>query len=641
MVGQVPGQHARVAVGALGDLAEQRVAPERAAEPARQAQLDRRVVHRGALREQVGRIDTDVARVAGQRPALVDGLDDVALLELREIGVGLRGVRRRIRLEDATVALEDAAAKRARAPPGPDVRGRGLCVLLDVGRTADAADVEEHPVHEARRLDIVALGVREDGGRRVRHDAPVLRGDSLGGRIELAAWIVAGGVQQRQDRARGVPRVDGRPQKVRSHVRRPVERIERRQRARRREHGPEGAVGGRFVAAPERVAQLDREEVRRRAREGAQASELLGHARVVSRGVQRVEARQRVARGGPRRIAHGRDELRAGARRRGVLGVGEQRGPRERAACPIERGPCAIEQVIASRDDGLERIEDGRARARALLRALRLEVAQDLDVHLLSPAADAREHGVGDGALPARRPRLEDAFVGAAFSLGARGDGEVPRRVDGATVDERELRRCAGPVRGAPQHLLGLARIAGRHGAGRREEHLVASPGRRRLDGRDAEDPAGRRRAHGGSVRAQRRAVLAEGIDLDGVVVLGRAHAGDDAQRSRSRGERAKRAASPSPSSKGRRRTTVPPARRIAAPCGAQHEADALAVRDVDVDDDLADPGSRALGGQLEIAPVVAYDDRVGSGPERVAARVGRLEAGVRAIERSRLPRRP
>ena len=71
---------------------------------ARQAKLDRRVVHGGALGEQVRRVDADVARVAGQRPALVDGLDDVALLELREVGVRLRGVRRRIRLEDAAVA---------------------------------------------------------------------------------------------------------------------------------------------------------------------------------------------------------------------------------------------------------------------------------------------------------------------------------------------------------------------------------------------------------------------------------------------------------------------------------------------------------------------------------------------------------
>ena len=65
----------------------------------------------------------------------------------------------------------------------------------------------------------------------------------------------------------------------------------------------------------------------------------------------------------------------------------------------------------------------------------------------------------------------------------------------------------------------------------------------------------------------------------------------------------------------------------------AEDQPDVLAVRNLDIDDDLADAGTGALGGQRQIASPAVDDERVRVRPERVAARVTGLHGGVGAIE--------
>ena len=130
--------------------------------PCGQAQLDASVADGGALGKEIGRVDADVAHLAGNAPALVDRLDRVAGLELREIGVRLRSARRRVGKEDAAVLLEDAAAQDAH------------------GVAADTASARR-PARSTRRRSCPSRGARRAsrsgrGRRPRRRSAPGGRG---------------------------------------------------------------------------------------------------------------------------------------------------------------------------------------------------------------------------------------------------------------------------------------------------------------------------------------------------------------------------------------------------------------------------------------------------------------------------------
>ena len=207
----LPHEDALAVLDTLVGLAEHRVAPERPCSRHGEAQLDARVANGGALGQEIGRVDADVAHLAGDAPALVDRLDRVAGLELREIGVRLRRARRRVGEEDAAVLLEDATAQDAHRVASVEERRAGLRVRLDVGGAHHATHVEHHEVHEAGGLDVVALLVREHRRRGVREQraALVVVGDALGDAVERGERIVAGRAEQAGKRGRGVAR-DGR-----------------------------------------------------------------------------------------------------------------------------------------------------------------------------------------------------------------------------------------------------------------------------------------------------------------------------------------------------------------------------------------------------------------------------------------------
>src|SRR6185295_15053210 len=61
----LPYEDALASVGALLGLAEQGMAPQRTLETLGQTQLDACLAHRSALRQQIGRVDADVAHVPG------------------------------------------------------------------------------------------------------------------------------------------------------------------------------------------------------------------------------------------------------------------------------------------------------------------------------------------------------------------------------------------------------------------------------------------------------------------------------------------------------------------------------------------------------------------------------------------------
>ncbi len=152
-------EHALATLNGLGGLAQERMTPERRLEPLREAEFDDAVLHRGALGEQVGRIETDVAGFVGDRPPFVDGLDEIARLQLREIGVPLGRAGRRVGFHDATVTLQDSPAENPKRRAAKEIGWLGLGVLLDVGRSAHAAYVEQKGVHDTGGLDVVSLGV--------------------------------------------------------------------------------------------------------------------------------------------------------------------------------------------------------------------------------------------------------------------------------------------------------------------------------------------------------------------------------------------------------------------------------------------------------------------------------------------------
>ena len=178
----------------------------------------------------------------------------------------------------------------------------------------------------------------EDGGRVVGGD------EAIGLRVEVAVvgdGVVAGGVHERGQRGGGVACArDRRAQQVRAEIGRPIERVERRERSLGGEHRAEGPVGGRVVARCERVAKLDGEEARRRPQHRPHPRELLPGARAIAGCAERVEARERVARLRPRRIARRGGLLGAQAWGRRVLRVREERRPRQRPAAP-DRAPAA------------------------------------------------------------------------------------------------------------------------------------------------------------------------------------------------------------------------------------------------------------------------------------------------------------
>src|SRR5262249_7295011 len=100
-------------VWTLLHLAKHRMAPERGLEACRHAKLDRGLTHGCSLRQQIGRIDADIARFVWKTPTFIHSLDGIACLELREIGMRLGCVGCAIGKNDASILLEDASTKNA------------------------------------------------------------------------------------------------------------------------------------------------------------------------------------------------------------------------------------------------------------------------------------------------------------------------------------------------------------------------------------------------------------------------------------------------------------------------------------------------------------------------------------------------
>ncbi|MFT3774180.1 MAG: hypothetical protein QM820_53130 [Minicystis sp.] len=149
----------------------------------RAADLDGRLAHAGALGQEIGRVDDELAGVAGEHPALGDVLDVVTRLELREIA-GLRGVGRGVGLEHAAVGLVDALAQEAHRGAALDHGAIQGAALRDVGGAGDAAEIVVDPVHEAAGVDGVTLGVAEHGRARAGEERALLVGED-----ELATLV--------------------------------------------------------------------------------------------------------------------------------------------------------------------------------------------------------------------------------------------------------------------------------------------------------------------------------------------------------------------------------------------------------------------------------------------------------------------
>jgi len=246
------------------------VAPEGDLQRRGQTELDGGVGHRGARGEQIGGVDAQIARFAGQAPRLVDGLYGVALLELGEIGVALRGVGRAIGLEDATIFFEDTPPQDAARVLAQDGCAGGLRIGLHVGGAAHPAHVEHAKVHQAPRIDVVALVVGEDHGGRVGHHRVRAIGcrHPLGHAREGRKGIFPGRKQEGRDAKGRIPGL-GRGRQELAHQaaiqghrgERPGDdprRAVHRPRAREPvegalsgEHGPIRREGGRAIASDE------------------------------------------------------------------------------------------------------------------------------------------------------------------------------------------------------------------------------------------------------------------------------------------------------------------------------------------------------------------------------------------------------
>ena len=140
---------------------------------------------------------------------------------------------------------------------------------------------------------------------------------------------------------------------------------------------------------------------------------------------------------------------------------------------------------------------------------------------------------------------------------------QVARALDGARIDERQVRPSVRPVGDAPEHPLGFAWAARRKRGGGCQERLIAvSRCGPRIAPRQVRDwPVATTmsirppvRAHGAALRPRRtRRSRRSRLPL-------RCRRARPAAACRGRGSRTNRAASPSPSSNGRLATTVPPA---------------------------------------------------------------------------------
>ncbi len=302
----------------------------------------------------------------------------------------------------------------------------------------------------------------------------------------------------------------------------------------------------------------------------------------------------------------------------------------------LKRRLGSVEEVFPSAHEGIEPIDPDPepARHRGGVRS-RVEFLQDLDAGFRTPAAHTRQDGVRDGCLPARGPRFENALVGAARSLGPNGSGEVSGRLDGTGIDEGQVCAPGGARHRVPENALRIARVAGREGGRRGEEHLVGAGRRGRRQHRHALDARGAHRPCRRRKGSQRSAVVSEHVDFDRVVFLRRSHACNDAQL-------------PGGCLDAREScgVSIPQFERPAddlhatgpedgCSVSAQHDADALRPRNVDVDHHLADSGALALGGQVNRAASPAHGDWMRPRPERTARHVRRLDARVSAVDRA------
>ncbi len=462
-----PLEHAPVADRRLRGLAEDRMDPQRRLQPLREAKLDVGARDRGALGEEIRRVDADVARLARDCEADVERLDDVALLELRELGVALGGAGCAIGLEHAAVAFVDAAAKHAhRRAPVEIGRARGG-VLFDVGRAAHAAHVEEDVANEAVGPHVVALGVREDRGRGARElrRFAILGGEPRGDAVELGRGIVAEREQQRGERVRRVGHLRRGAEEACAErariLRRAFDRAHVAQRALARKELIVCAARERHVVLHERVAE-DEPGVRAR-----RAADLADAVELGERGVHLPDVAQRVVAAERRALrawdlrALVRHALFGRALDRGALDVTEERRAFERRSRALERVVRAIVEPFASCERGLERVEELRLRDLALL-ALLVEIAERLELRLACALADGGELRVRERGLPRSGRLLEDLVVDGACALCAVDGVEVARGVERASIEEEELRRRSVVLRAHGEHALGRVRVAGR-----------------------------------------------------------------------------------------------------------------------------------------------------------------------------------
>ena len=121
------------AVDALYRLAPQSVRPDGEIERRGATHFERCFLHAGSFGEHVGRVDDQLTRCAGERPTLENLFDVVPLLELREIGVLLRGVRRLVGFEHPPVGLVNTPAQDAPRFTPFDESAPRLGPLLDIG----------------------------------------------------------------------------------------------------------------------------------------------------------------------------------------------------------------------------------------------------------------------------------------------------------------------------------------------------------------------------------------------------------------------------------------------------------------------------------------------------------------------------
>ena len=246
-------------------------------------------------------------------------------------------------------------------------------------------------------------------------------------------------------------------------------------------------------------------------------------------------------------------------------------------------------------------------------------------------APRARSSPPSSPATPRARARRRSASARCASP--ATGRAPSPPRAR-RPARAPAARRRALPV---PQSIRSASRGSPAAMRGRREQERLLRPvARRRIHGGDAERAAPRRRADRRRVRVERRAVLVRGVDLDGVVVLSpsrRARRGaarpsvtvDAREAGRRRRRRARMA---------RRRTSVPPARRIAAPCARRTTPIACARGTSTSTTTSRTPGPRALGRQIDAAPV--RRPRRAGGPRRRRRRRARTPArGARPRRRA------